>query len=140
MKKSKKIVIGNPLLQRIRNNFRLVLVLESNRRLELIADKRLAIEQGSDGKIRDLSAEEKKEVLELCTFSSYLSELLRSSICVCGMCPATDKDMEYNPTLKRWYCLNCFKDLQSTYIREKPLMLLTDDWDESMEHFFSSFF
>ncbi len=139
MKKKKTIVIKNSSLQKIRNNFRRILILESNRRSGKITDSRRAIEHDPDGNLRELSTEEQRRVINLCTKSNYLSDKLRDSICVCGSCHAVDKDMTFNPTIKRWYCVDCFNELRDMYFHEKPLMVEEDDWDGSMEYFFRSF-
>ena len=139
MKKKKSIVIKNSSLQKIRNNFRRILILESNKRSGKITDSRRAIEQDSNGNLRDLSAKEQRKVIDLCARSGYLSDKLKDSICVCGTCHAVDKDMTYNPTIKSWYCVDCFNEFRDTYFHQKPLMVEEDDWDGSMEYFFRSF-
>ena len=139
MKKKKSIVIKNSSLRKIRNNFRRILILESNKRGSEIVDRYIAIEHDSKGNLRDLSTKEERKVIDLCARSGYLSDKLRDSICVCASCHAADKDMTYNPTIKRWYCVDCFNEFRDTYFHEKPLMVEEEDWDGSMEYFFRSF-
>jgi len=139
MKKKKTIVIKNSSLRKIRNFLRRILILESNKRSGEVIDRRIAIEQDSSGNLRDLSTEEQRKVIDLCAFSGHLSKKLRDSICFCGSCHTVDKDMVYNTTIKRWYCVDCFNEFRDTYFNEKPLMMEEEDWDESMEYFFRSF-
>lgn len=139
MKKKKTIVIKSSLLKQVRNNLRHILILESNKRGGEIVDKYIAIEHDSNGNLRDLSAEEQRKVIDLCAFSGHLSEKLRGSICVCSSCHAVDKGMTYNPTIKIWYCVDCFNELRDIYFHEKPLMVEEEGWDGSMEYFFRSF-
>lgn len=139
MKKKRTIVIKDSLLRKIRNNFRHTLILESSKRRGEVVDRRIAIEHDSNGNLRDLSTEEQRKVIDLCALSGHLSQKLTDSICFCGSCHAIDKDMTYNPTLKRWYCVDCFNELRDMYFSEKPLMVQEDGWDGSMEYFFRSF-
>ncbi len=139
MKKKKTIVIKDSLLQKIRNNFRRVLILESNERCGKIIDRYIAIEHDSNGSLRDLSTEEERKLIDLCTISNHLSQKLTESICVCSKCQAVDKDMTYNPMFKKWYCVDCFNELRDIYFIEKPLMVQEGDWDESMEKYHRSF-
>ena len=139
MKKKKTIVIKDSLLREVRNNFRCILILETSKRHGRIRDRRIAIERDSNGNLRDLSTEEQRKVIDLCALSGHLSQKLTDSICFCGDCHAVDKNMTHNPTLKKWYCVDCFNDLRDMYFNEKPLMVQEDSWDGSMEYFFRSF-
>lgn len=139
MKKKKTIVIKSSSLRKIRNALRRILILESNKRSGGVIDERIAIEQDSSGNLRDLSAKERRKVIDLCARSGHLSDKLRDSICVCDSCHAADKNMTYNPTIKRWYCVDCFTEFRDTYLHKKPLMVEEEDWDGSMEYFFKSF-
>jgi len=139
MKKKRTIVIKDSLLREVRNSFRRILILESNKRHGQVVDRYIAIERDSNGNLRDLSTEEQRKVIDLSTFSNHLSQKLTDSICACGSCNAVDKDMTYNPTLKKWYCVDCFNELRDMYFNEKPLMEQEDGWDGSMEYFFRSF-
>ena len=139
MKKKKTIVIKDSLLRMVRNNFRHVLILESNKRHKEIVDRYIAIERDLNGNLRDLSVEEKRNVIELSTLSNHVSQGLIKSICVCSKCQAVESDMTYNPTFKEWYCVDCFNDLRDMYFSEKPLMMQEGDWDEGMEKFHRSF-
>lgn len=139
MKEKKTIVIKDSLLRRIRNNFRRILILETSKRRGRIRDRRIAIEHDLSGDLRDLSTEEKRKVIDLCTLSNHLSQGLTESICVCSKCQAIDKDMTYNSTFKKWYCVDCFNGLRDIYFREKPLMVQEGDWDAFNEKFFRSF-
>jgi hypothetical protein len=139
MKKKRSIIIKSPPLKEIRNVLRRILILESNKRSGEVIDERIAIEQDSSGNLRDLSPKDDRKLIDLCARSGHLSDKLTDSICVCGSCHAVDKDMTYNPTIKKWYCVDCFNEFRDTYIHEKPLMVEEDDWDGSMEYFFRSF-
>ena len=139
MKKKRSIIIKSSSLRKIRNDLRRILVLESNKRRGEVINRRIAIQQDSSGNLRDLSDEERMKLIKLCTRSNHLSETLTNSICVCEKCHAVDKDMAYNPTVKRWFCVDCFNALKDIYYQEKPLMQEEEDWDENMEYFFRSF-
>jgi hypothetical protein len=138
MNKKKVIVVRSTILQRFRNNLRRILILESSKRRGEVLDEYLFIEH-SNGALQSLSPEEERKVIKLSSLSNHISQVLRASICVCSKCQSTDRSMAYNPTFKKWYCLQCFKDLREIYFNEKPLMIQEGTWNDGMEIFHRSF-
>jgi len=39
-----------------------------------------------------------------------LNDLLKASICVCGICSDTKDDRVYDPISQHWYCEPCYED------------------------------
>lgn len=133
------MLFKDSLLQKIRNNFRRILILETSKRHGKIRDRHIAIEHDSNGNLRDLSTEEERKLIDLCTLSNHLSQRLTESICICSRCQVVDKDMTYNPAFKKWYYVDCFNELWDIYFSEKPLMVQEGGWDAGMKYFFRSF-
>ena len=139
MKKRRTIIIKHPRLKRIRNNLRMVLIREAVKREEEIQNKIETIIYDKDRNFRDLKIKEKKEVDKLNLELRRYMSLMRDSICYCNTCQSKDKDMSYNPMLKRWYCTDCFKEFQEEYTIHKPRRIQEGDWDENTEAFYKSF-
>ncbi len=140
MRKRKTIIIRDPKLRRIRNNLREVLIHEIVKREEKIFARKKKILYDEIGRFHDLNDKENNEVQRLnLEFRDYVF-LLRDSICFCQGCRAADKDMSYNPTLKKWYCIDCCKEFQEEYKERRPFRIQEDDWDWNTEIFYRSFF
>lgn len=113
MKRAKTIVIKNPKLRKIRDNLRKILILECVAREEEISARKRKILFDEEGKIRSLTIKEEEEVLKLSLELRKYMFSMRESICSCQLCHSTDKDMSYNPKEKRWYCVDCSKELEN---------------------------
>ena len=112
MKKARTIIIRNPKLRKIRNNLRKILILENVARGEKISAREREISLDKDGKLRSLTTGELREASRLFRESSKYSTSLRDSICFCELCLSTDKDMSYIPRFRRWFCVDCSKELE----------------------------
>jgi hypothetical protein len=87
MKKERAVIIENPRLRKIRNEFRILLKL-------WVSDVRISLRE------KNFSAEIQKEI-------SRLTLLEGLSICSCLHCGNSDKDMIYRPDMKQWLCIEC---------------------------------
>lgn len=139
MKKKRTIVIKDPYLRKIRNNLRKFLIQLVVEREEEIQDRIERIVYDKHKSFRDLKDEEKEEVSSLnLELRKYMS-LIRDSICYCNTCQSKEKDMSFNPMLKKWYCVDCFKEFREEYTIQKPRRIREGDWDENTEIFYKSF-
>ena len=139
MKKRRTIVIEDPCLKKIRDNLRMFLIQVVVRLEDEIQERIESIIYGKNRNFRELTSEEEKEVDKLnLELRKYMS-LMRDSICYCDTCQSKDKDMSYNPMLKKWYCIDCFKEFQEEYTIHKPRRIQEGDWDENTEIFYKSF-
>ena len=91
MKKERAITIKNPRLERIRNEFRILLKL-------WVADIRTSLRE------RNTSVETQNEISRLNLMESL-------SICGCLFCGRSDKNMIYRPDMKQWLCIECNSEL-----------------------------
>ena len=71
-----------------------------------------------DRGVRSLSVQEEEEVGRLGLKLRKYMFTMRESICFCQMCHSSDKDMSYNPKLKRWDCVDCSKELEFSELCE----------------------
>jgi len=114
MKREKTIVIRDPKLRKIRHNLRMILILESGAREKEITDQEKEILFDKDGKVQSLTIKEEEEAIKLALeYRKYLFSM-RDSICFCQLCHSTDKDMSYVPKFKRWFCVDCSKELENS--------------------------
>ena len=112
MKRARTIIIRDPKLRKIRDNLRKILILESVARVKELSDRRREIRFDKNGEFRSLTAEEGKEVNRLFREYSNYSTYRKNSICFCELCLSTDKDMSYIPRFRRWFCVDCSKELE----------------------------
>lgn len=113
MKKKRTIILRNPRLQKSRQ-WNLLNDIYTKIRFDNF-DK--------DPKVRDLSIEEERQVKELRGQMSAIDRVLDYSICKCTVCSAWDKNMTYNPVTKRWFCVDCYQQLQADYKGTKKSIL-----------------
>ncbi|MFX1573903.1 MAG: hypothetical protein ACFFB0_14240 [Promethearchaeota archaeon] len=59
-----------------------------------------------------------KEVQKLASKQNELSYAFNASIIFCPVCMKIDKDMTYNPVLKKWYCMECYEASRKFQIEE----------------------
>ena len=112
MKRARTIIIRDPKLRKIRNNLRKILLLESVARIKELSAREREISLDKDGKLRSLTTEELREASRLFRESSNYSTYRKNSICFCELCLSTDKDMSYVPRFRRWFCVDCSKELE----------------------------
>ena len=114
MKKKNTIKIQNPQLRGIRNNLRSVLI-------SFALDKKSEI---SSNYQRD---------------KAKIRRILNRSICMCPSCSRSKEDMTFNPGLKEWYCIECYKLVQDDYKQRKVLRDRGEDCGDFREEFYKTF-
>ncbi len=68
--------------------------------------------------------QENKPTLEYIEIGNERGDLygaLQASICECSSCRDTNDDMEYNATLKEWFCTQCAQEYRDYYHKEKEI-------------------
>ena len=140
MKKKRKIVIKDLRLQRVRNNLRQILIgAVQDRRMNLTSEID-AISRDSEGRLRmNINHSENMELQRLKDIKSQINELTDKSICYCKGCRQINKDMTYNHTLKRWYCVECSEEFRDHYFQQKIRKQKGEFLGDYHEYFFKSF-
>jgi len=114
MKKKKTVKIENPQLRTIRNNFRSVLI--------------------------SFALDKKNEIGSNYQHDKYkIERILNRSICMCPSCSRSKEDMTFNPGLKEWYCIECYKLVQDDYKLRKVLRDKDEDYGDFREEFYKTF-
>ena len=110
MNKKREIIIKNPILRKVRNNFREVIFKACSARQKKIHEKKqelgLNISSYEDDEYGRLSSELSRQWWAI-------ERPLRTSILYCPVCGQIDKDMVFNPIREKWYCTECYKILQN---------------------------
>ena len=140
MKKKRKIVIKDLRLQRIRNNLRQILI-------KAIQDRRMNLRSGinvisrdSEGRLRmNIDDSESVELQRLKDIQYQLNEFTDKSICYCDSCKQINKDMIYNLTLERWYCVECSEEFRDHYFQQEIRKQKGEFLGDYHEYFFKSF-
>lgn len=101
MKKYKIIFIKNPVLRKIRNNLRALIIHAYEDQVRFLRGLR----DGFDSDF--ITPKEEVEQGLIYTEILELQEALRKSICQCGTCGSHDNDMIYIPSLDAWHCVKC---------------------------------
>ena len=104
MKRKRTIIIKDPKLQKIRNNFRILLLKWGSKEWKKLHSELLSTPSENINLIREINRK-KQEIMEL----------KEASICKCASCAGPDKDMTYNPVRKEWFCVDCYRELQDFY-------------------------
>ena len=95
MKKERAIIIENPRLRKVRNEFRILLKLWVSDIMSSLMKKRSELDWNDSRSILI-----QKEISKLDLFKKL-------SICVCLHCGHSDKDMIYRPDMRQWLCIEC---------------------------------
>lgn len=122
MKKKRSIIVNNPQLCKIRDNLRTFLFEWANREWNEFKKEEREISYSIDGKVRHPSTYSEEELIELKKISGLMTnnrDLVQKSICVCYRCPATDKNMTYNPIEKAWFCFQCYEEMRCWTAKKK---------------------
>ena len=114
MKKKKTVKIQDPQLRRIRNNLRSILISFA------VAKK------------NEISSNYQRD-------KSKIRKILNRSICLCPSCSRSKENMTYNPGLKEWYCIECYKLVQYDYKQRKVLRDRGEDHGDFREEFYKTF-
>jgi len=115
LNKKRTIIIKNPCLRRVRNNFRKIIDGAYTIYVSEILEKRRALYENRDFyKEEDYQNHSKRLSNQLSTVErSY-----RTSLLICPVCFKTDKDMTYNPVRKKWYCTECYTELKKGFAEQ----------------------
>lgn len=104
MKRKKFLSTQNPLLRRVRNNLRIVIIFAVYAEITALNSLKCSYDERN---YDSLSKAEKLESYKLYRDKRKLQFALDKSICKCYTCGAQDRDMIYNTYLKAWNCTNC---------------------------------
>jgi len=120
LKYKRTIKITSPRLRKIRNNLREVLHLAESSEMDDLLDQRANIQKSTNfwDECHPQYQEMRKEVQDLASRASELSSAFKASIVICPVCMRIDRDMTYNPILKKWYCVECYEDNRKFQIRQ----------------------
>lgn len=122
MKKKKSIVVNNPHLCKIRDNLRIFLFEWANREWNEFNKAKREISYDINEKVRHPNTYSEEELIELRRINGLMTDnrdLVLRSICVCYRCPATDKNMTYNPIEKAWFCFQCYEEMKQWTAKKK---------------------
>ena len=126
MKKKRTINISSLKLKKVRDSIRSIIYNSAiDHEANLI--ERISIENDF----------EKSRVLE--QEKQTLNQQLENSILQCPICNAIDKNMVFNPTLKCWFCSDCYKMMADEYYARKTARARGADHDDFNERFYKSF-
>ncbi len=109
MKNGRTISIKDPKLQRIRNNFRLIILEECSRRKSEIRNQEYNFTRDKDGNYVKPSEEGVNILQKLNDKSWEIERPLRASIVKCALCGKHNRDMTYHQKSHSWYCVQCYK-------------------------------
>ncbi|MHA1106003.1 MAG: hypothetical protein ACTSPN_09845, partial [Promethearchaeota archaeon] len=105
MKDKRIIRIQDPKLQKIRNEFRKLLLAWKNDVIRKLEEQRRALNIDPDGKlIIDMDEATLKKFHELQETVANIRAWASQSILRCRTCGQTDKDMQYNKGSREWFC------------------------------------
>ena len=109
MNKKRTIIIKDPCLRKIRDNFRNLIISACSAEMSKIHDEKERLMKNEDfyenEKYRKLSKELNDQYWAV-------ERPFRASILYCHVCGKTNKDMTYNPVRKTWYCTECYEKLK----------------------------
>ncbi|MHA1669408.1 MAG: hypothetical protein ACTSV5_02395 [Promethearchaeota archaeon] len=124
--KKRRISISDPRLKFIRDTLRYVLVSKAKElRSSIIAE---SLKEKDKEILKDLR---KKEM--------EMSDIIYASICSYASCHAIDKDMIFNPSVKQWFCPDCYEMMANEYRIRKGARILGEDYDDFHEEYYKSF-
>ncbi|MHA1704110.1 MAG: hypothetical protein ACTSXH_16905 [Promethearchaeota archaeon] len=110
MKDKRIIRIQDPKLQKIRNEFRKLLLAWKNDVIRKLEEQRRALNIDPDGKlIIDMDEATLKKFHELQETVANIRAWASQSILRCRTCGQTDKDMQYNKGSREWFCSECIE-------------------------------
>jgi hypothetical protein len=62
-----------------------------------------------ESELQHLSLSDEEKIQCLLKERRKLERILRDSLCICGYCLTTKKDMVYHEIWKEWWCVECFE-------------------------------
>lgn len=139
MKKKRTVSIKDPRLRRIRNNLRLLLLELTSAQLKRYFEERHKLHMDLDGNYRNLSESKKPRASELTKKMREIDILRDRSIIRCPSCRMNDRDMTFNPELKQWYCVQCYREMGEFYYQQKEARAKGLEHDDFNEKFYETF-
>jgi hypothetical protein len=126
VKKKRTIVLKDPHLRDVRKNLRHILLKWGSKQWNQLFDECDRLDRNKDGKLKrpsEFSDAEKDLIANLEKKMVEIEKIINHSICKCTLCNASDKDMTYNPVQERWFCVDCYRQLQKDYKGKKEAAL-----------------
>jgi hypothetical protein len=126
MKRKKAIIIKDPQLLKIRNNLRMLLLRWAQKQRAQLRDEQDKIDLDEKRMSRPMTSfttKEKEKLDEIQEKMMKIDKIVNRSICKCGACNRYDQNRIYNPVREKWYCIDCYHDLQAYYKNKKESVL-----------------
>lgn len=126
MKKKRTIIIKNPKLRKIRDNFRSLWIEWGQKMWFELNEEYKEIHYDKNKRPRhpnDYSNEERQLVGHIKSKMREIDNYVDNSICKCIVCGKGDRDMTYNPIDKEWYCTKCYQENKEFYKDTKESFL-----------------
>ncbi|KKN15771.1 hypothetical protein LCGC14_0982700 [marine sediment metagenome] len=104
------IRINNPLLQSIRNNSRLILLIAINEKKREIYERRKRLLLDSEENLIPINQLGEKILFLYKKLGNEwwkLERSLKKSILICSLCSSSIKNMVYNHEKCEWFCEDC---------------------------------
>jgi len=105
LKKKKTISIKDAKLRNIRETLRYVITEVESGLIRDFMARKFKIPSGDE---RCAIWVDRIDVLETAW---------KNSICVCPVCGSRTSDMTYNPVEEKWFCVRCYKENQTFYVK-----------------------
>ncbi len=104
MKTERTIFLKSYQLRKIRNNLRaLWLAVAEEREFKLLEERKkvlLCHRGGVEVYLASLLGEINK-----------IRKIVKSSICMCGWCHSSQKNMKFNISRNQWFCIECYNNI-----------------------------
>ncbi|MBA7556268.1 hypothetical protein ES705_48968 [subsurface metagenome] len=110
MNKKRTISIRHSQLVRFRNAVREVIFRAELIELEKILEEQKGLEPTE-------SDADMKEMKILSDKWQKLEAAWKKSLCTCPLCGSRTSDMTFNPYVKKWFCVSCYKENHEFYIK-----------------------
>jgi len=107
--KEKEVIVKNVYLRNLRNNLRKAILLAGDSQFLEATQEDRAIMFWPNGDPRPMSVQEKAQSEYLQSVKDKLYFGFNNSICICPVCGAMDKDMSFDYSGKKWFCIDCHK-------------------------------
>lgn len=110
MNKKRTISIRHPQLVRFRNALREVISTAKLVELRKIRGEKKGLEPTE-------SNVDLKQLKILSDKRHRLEAAWKKSLCTCPLCGSRTSDMTFNPYVKKWFCVNCYKKNHEFYVK-----------------------
>lgn len=120
LKKKRTIRIKSPQIRKIRNELRILLQRAISSKLNELSDEESKLQQSNGFWDENHPSYETlhREMRKLTSQGNNLRYAYNASILKCPVCMRIDKDMTFNPILKKWYCVECYEDNKTFQIKQ----------------------